>query len=526
MKVRINNKILIQSVLNKFADKCRDVFWIRNSDYSEQIYVSPAYEEVWGHSCAELYENPSCWDSFLHPEDKIKLEASIAKRNPEVSPEDMFVEMYRIIRPDNEIRWIKDQSFPIFSEENELIAFAGIAQDITENKIHEQNLIEAKEKAESANLAKSNFLAVVSHELRTPLNGILGLADILSREPLTNQQLQLVQNIIESSQYLEGIVNDVLDFSVLNAGKLNITTQVVSLYELCRQILLDLSHQLDNTQVSLEFEFDERIKQSVLTDRLRLRQILVNLVGNAIKFTGEGFIRLKVTELESNENTLSVEFSIIDSGPGIPQEKLEMIFDNFTQVDDQGRYIQKKPGVGLGLAICKKLVNLLGGEITGKSKLNEGSAFSFTLNFQIVQKENLISRVIEINKKTDKNKNNDVKILLVEDDKINQKVALHFLKEINYQSDLAEDGASALKLAQKNHYDLVLMDINLPDIDGIEITKRLRKSFSKIDFPIVAMTAHVLPEEKKIFLDAGMNDVITKPVTLDLLKSKVEQWLC
>lgn len=407
---------------------------------------------------------------------------------------------------------------PLRDENGNIIGTVGNSIDITEQKKIERELLEAKEKAELANQAKSNFLAMISHELRTPLNGILGMADILSREKLTDQQKYYVKDIETSGKNLLAIVNEILDFSKMQAGKIELKLKPFNLRETVNDIITNIRHQLRNDAVKIIFNYSTKIPESIIGDQLRLMQVLLNLVGNAVKFTEEGYIKIEVEPYSKLNSSIILSFKVRDTGIGIPKDQQENIFERFTQVESD-QYVRKHGGVGLGLAICKQLVTAMGGTIGVESEPGKGSTFYFVVPFNLIEEDNSVStkRINQIQEATAQYKKFDLYLLLVEDEAINQRVISAMLKELGCRFDIAENGEQALKFLGKKKYDLILMDIRLPDSNGVTLTQKIRSLTDKTisSLPIIAMTAHALEEEVINFRTAGIDDVITKPVSLN-----------
>jgi two-component system aerobic respiration control sensor histidine kinase ArcB len=403
---------------------------------------------------------------------------------------------------------------PIYSDDQKVTGMVGISIDITERKRMEEDLRMSKEQAEAANQAKSSFLASISHELRTPLNGILGVADLLSRKGLTEKQKNMLDHIISSGKNLLTIVNDILDFSKLEAGKLTFKTEPFEPAQLLRRIYTDM-HPMLGTSTKLAVQCDSAIPEKVMGDALRIRQVLVNLVNNAIKFTEKGTIQVNAV-CESNQgNIATLYFSVTDSGIGIPKDKLHTIFERFSQLEGEVSEHQRRyGGTGLGLSICQHLLTAMGGEMGVESELGKGSTFWFRIPLAIAaesaaqQEENIPSIVLEPFSKSHH-------ILVVEDEPVNQYVTTEMLKEFGCTYDVANDGKEALALFEQNadKYALVIMDMRLPDMTGVDITEKCRAmEHIKKQPPIVAMTANALKKDISKYRKAGIRDVMTKPI--------------
>ncbi|MEH6763556.1 MAG: ATP-binding protein [Aequorivita antarctica] len=367
-----------------------------------------------------------------------------------------------------------------------------------------QQYLKAKQKSEKLALAKSKFFSTVSHELRTPLYGVIGLSSVLLEdESLKNHQADL-KNLKFSADYLLALINDVLQISKLESNTLEEMKSPFDLRDLVQSIVTSFQYSLVQNKNKLHVEISENIPHTIVGDRVRLSQILMNLVGNAIKFTTNGNIYIKAQEESISENEVSIHFSIKDKGIGIPKEKQKAIFDEFQQVDTE---VYKIQGTGLGLTIVKKLLEASKSSIKLKSKPGKGSTFSFTLNFQIL-KHLLQDKILDDNSVL-----NGKKILIVDDNRINQIVTKRILENHGIICSIAESGDIAIEQLRINDFDLVLMDINMPGKDGIETTKEIRK-FNKI-VPILALTAIEVEEMKNKIEASGMNDIIVKPYDTD-----------
>jgi PAS domain S-box-containing protein len=402
--------------------------------------------------------------------------------------------------------------------ENSITGVLGVASDVTAHKLAEKNLEKARQIAEETAKIKEQFLANMSHEIRTPMNGIIGLARILTNTKLDTEQSRYLHAIRNCSDNLLVIINDILDFSKIEAGKMNFESVPFSIEEVSGQTMDLFQSKADEKSIQLILEKDPSIPPAVYGDPTRLSQIMNNLVSNAIKFTETGEVRMIMRQAEKRDDTLIISFEIKDSGIGIPEKILPSIFDSFTQASSDTT--RKFGGTGLGLTIVKRLVELQSGKISVKSKVGSGTSFYFELPFTISTTEKIIFD------KPDENLSiSHLRILLAEDNKVNQLVAKKVFLDWGAQLDIADNGAIALELLRKSDYDLILMDIQMPEMDGYTAVSHIRNDFpeDKKHVPILAMTAHATASERTKIIDSGMDDYINKPFDPDDLKKKILQ---
>jgi len=391
------------------------------------------------------------------------------------------------------------------------------------NLNHELEL--ARNAAESANRSKSEFLANMSHEIRTPLNPIIGLTYLALKTEMTSQQREYLEKIQSASRSLLAILNDVLDISKIEAGKLKLEKIPFSLWQIRENILALYYNKAEEKGIQLGCVIDKSIPSGLMGDPLHLEQVLVNLVNNAIKFTEQGGVQVEITLVEQFQQAVSVEFSVIDNGIGIEPEQQNNLFQSFTQADSS--MTRKYGGTGLGLSICKSLIRMMGGDIKVYSSPGVGSKFSFILLFE---------RQVEHIKEAQPPNNEQVlaqsaaqsqvmQVMLVEDNLVNQEVAQELLESIGLVVSIANHGFEALQLLEKKRFDLVLMDIQMPEMDGYRATRAIRRQYESDKLPIIAMTAYALAGDKERCLAVGMNDFISKPVEPDEFYKVLTKWL-
>lgn len=506
-----------------FAEKMHAVFWVRDESLKRQIYVSPGYEKIWKRTRKSLYENPDSWMDTIHSDDKNI--PSVQTRFQELDETGLgivYEKKYRIMMPDGAYRWVKDTSFPIQDNKSAFIGFAGIAEDITKEVEYEKALREAKETAEVANKAKSDFLAMVSHELRTPLNAILGMGQILKAKEIGNEVRECVDVILEAGNNLLSLVSDVLDFARLEAGKLNFTNEPFDLALLFQRTMKTMQYLADEKQLGLHLEIEPHLSAMVMGDADRVRQVLINLVTNAIKFTNRGNVTVRLKSTRSVQGRASFDIEVEDTGIGIPEDKLESIFEKFSQLDSI--YQRKHGGIGLGLVITRDLIQIMGGEIDVKSVLGKGSLFHFTLNLPLqTEQEIRDSARREALFFTSQRPQFGLRALLVEDNRVNQRIASMILNDFGCTLDIANNAEEVFaRLDGLLDYDLIFMDVGLPDMSGFEIAKALREDPRLAALPIIAMTAHVLEADCERAFAAGMNKVVAKPISYESIRLVLE----
>jgi len=422
--------------------------------------------------------------------------------------ETKFEEIVLRNKHDSELVKQMDESAYIFVFLLVIICIWILFHDINKREKLEKELVLTKKKAEDAAVIKEQFMANMSHEIRTPMNAIIGFNQRLNKTKLNDEQKEYVSAVQSSGENLLSIINDILDFSKIEAGMVRIEQIRFNLQGLLHSVCTMFFTQAKEKKVQLQLHLSEKVPELVMGDPTRLTQILINLIGNALKFTHEGNVDISVDLLNEDLQNATIQFKVKDTGIGIPQEKVSEIFERFTQAKSDTSRIYG--GTGLGLSIVKKLVELQSGKITVESKKDQGALFKFIIPYKKApdmpseKKINPVPIYKEII-------NNKIKILIVEDNLLNQKLAGFMLNDWGFSYDICSNGKLAIEKLKQNVYNLILMDIQMPEMNGYEATEFIREKLM-MDIAIIAMTAHALPGEKDKCLSYGMTDYISKPI--------------
>ncbi len=502
------------------VEGARELVYELNSD-GQFEYVNPAFKELTGYS-PEFIKGIG-YDYLIHP--TAKEEGRKVFENRKQNNIDRSYEEFPILTKDGKMVWIGQNTRVVEDEELHQKKYFCIGRDITMEKRLKASLLSAKENAEKASLLKTQFLSAMSHEIRTPINAVLGTIHLMEQEDPRDDQINHLETLKYSAEGLMNLVTHLLDFNELDSNGVRISESSFNMRDLVEEVSKKYKRLAEEKNLLFSLIYDEKVPEKLKGDSIRISQIISNLLDNAVKFTNGGFVRFKVSVLRRKENFTKILFSIEDSGKGISQDKIEHIFEKFTQGHDETIL----EGTGLGLAISKKIATLMGSEIKVESALNVGSNFSFMLDLETVNKPLVAQEAPQVFQETKgvlANSLNGIKVLLVEDNLINQKVASKLLSKWGATYQIAPNGKIALEKVQKEKFDIVLMDIQMPVMDGIEATKQIRALggvFKKL--PIVALTASAVLEVRQNAMAAGLDEFVTKPFNPSKLNKMIQKFV-
>nr|CRH05750.1 putative Histidine kinase with HAMP domain, PAS 3 domain, HisKA domain, HATPase c domain and Response reg domain [Candidatus Magnetococcus massalia] len=481
---------------------------------TDEVYYSPRWKTMLGYKEDDFAPTPQSFYTILHPDDRLITESRIQQvLNGELEKFEVEV---RLKAHSGRYHHILSRGVPIRDQTGQLVRMVGTHVDLTE--LHSANaaLAKAKQKAEKANLAKSEFLATMSHEIRTPMNAIIGMGDLLLESRLNEEQQSYLQTLVSASDSLLTLLNDILDFSKIESGHMLLAPRKVEIAPFMEEIIHIMEVEANHRNLELELTIDKQLPTHLELDGDRLRQILVNLLNNALKFTEQGQIKLSLEQMVGQTGSQQLLFAVKDSGIGIPLDKQQIIFEKFSQADSSMR--RRYGGTGLGLAIVKQLIGRMGGKIWLESRPGLGSAFYFTHPLQQTTRSEqnrpkyatLQRNMIQL-----ENQTHPMRILLAEDSPDNQQLVKSFLKHTPHTLTIVDNGRDALFHAQQSPCDLILMDMQMPIMDGYTATREIRQwedAQQRTPLPILALTAHALAADEVKSLEAGCTAHLTKPI--------------
>ena len=498
--------------LQLMTEGSQDGFWHWLDPSQDEVAWSDKFFELLGYDAQEFAPSFSLFQSMLHPDD---VEMTLAAVNHAIESRQSFDIEYRIKHKNGDYAWYRGRGTPYYDEQGNFVEMAGSIADISFSKDLEDSLRKTNKDLESSKnealrsaQVKSQFLANMSHEIRTPMNGIVGLTNLLLGSPLNDEQKDWALGVKASTDTLLTIINDILDISKIESGKLTIESTPFALMQTIHSLVQPLFVTAKSKNIAFSVKTNGIENANYLGDPVRIKQILTNLVNNAIKFTDQGSVNLLVEQkLSTLPGHAKLVFTITDTGIGIPAQTIDSLFQRFAQADSSTT--RRFGGTGLGLSICKQLAELMGGDIGCESREGEGSTFWFSLDLRIDSAAGETKQSVgETREAIDLS---GLKVLLVEDVKINQVVAESTFQKMGMHVDIASNGLEAVNMVSQSTYDLVFMDCHMPEMDGFEATRKIRSVAAYKNLPIIALTASALKEERDKCISSGMNAVVTKP---------------
>ena len=498
--------------LNTLSAQSRSYAWEINLN-GLFTYMSPVVEIVLGYKPEQLVGKKYFYDILNQRQrERVKREAfEIIKQHRSLTNFEKVVD-----RADGTELWVATNCKPLFDDDGNLRGYMGSDTDISVQKQMQQKMEEAIQIAENSAKAKETFLTNMSHEIRTPLNVIIGMIREIGKEALTANQKIYLKHAESSSFHLLSIVNNVLDMSKIEAGEFKLDIKDFSLSAVLSNVKSILSSRANGKKIDFKVECSDNIAKALRGDSLRLSQVLINLLGNSIKFTDKGSVVLKVNLLSDNSEIQKVSFEVADTGIGMSEEYLKRIFKKFTQEYDASNRAYE--GTGLGMSISKQIIEMMGGQIAINSKKGQGTNISFSIDFPVGIEENLIV----IDKNTRSYDISGTRVLLVEDNEMNRFIARQSLLQAKCILTEAINGKEAIDILRTKQFDLILMDIQMPEMDGVEATKIIREELN-LKTAIIALTANAFKHDMDLYMSIGMDDYLIKPYKEEELFAKVEQ---
>jgi len=516
----ITDRLYAEEALKRSEEKYRKIIENMNLgmmeiDADEKIiFANQQFCAMSGYTLDELYTQKAV-DLFLETPDSRVINEKTWKRQYGISNRYEF----KIRTKSGESKWWLVSTAPLHNPDGSLKGSISIHLDITRQKKLEKDLREAMQNAEHSSQAKEAFLANMSHEIRTPINAIMGMGKLLSKSNLNKQQLFYLSSIRTASENLLVVINDILDISKIEAGKINLENIPFDIEELSRHAITMLTPKAEEKGLEILCDIDGDLSHSLYGDPYRINQVFINMISNAIKFTESGYVHFTAKLLEQVENTQKVLITIKDTGIGISDDFLNVIFNKFTQEDET--VVRKFGGTGLGMSITKQLMELMGGSIEIESKKNEGTLIKLIFNLRVgTQKILEKKRAV----KTDTSNIGNKKVLLVEDNELNRLLAYTILTQYGAIVTSADNGIAAIDWVKKEKFDIILMDVQMPIMDGVRATQIIRESHDQ-NIPIIALTANALKGKKEEYINAGMNDYIAKPYNEEKMIAVIANWL-
>ena len=473
-------------------------------DQAEFKYLSPNIYKLYGWKSSALLGNKFL--DFVHSKDRKRIEEVF--NHILTLDGESITEVFQFLKGNGGYAYIEVTGINLINNPN-IVGVLASFRDVTTRVFNEAALIKAKEKAENAEKAKSQFLSVMSHEIRTPLNGIMGMNQLLLETNPSSEQKNYLEVSMTSSKMLLNLINDVLDYSKLKAYSIVLEKTEINIRKILGDLEYMYTHEANEKNISFRVGIDDNIHEKYIGDAFRLRQVLMNLLNNAFKFTSEGFVEIQVDLYRASDKDVKLIWTVSDSGIGMSNEQVAQIFDMFYQ--GEVSISRKYGGSGLGLPICKDIIDLMGGQIWVSSEINKGSIFKFTCVF-----EKYFSSKPFLDEKMDEK---HIKILVAEDDQISRLLLKKFSKNMNWQIYLSRNGQELLEAYKKDDYDIILMDVNMPIMDGLQVSEEVRKI--DMEIPIIGISAFASPSDVKICLEAGMNTTVSKPIDFKLLKDAI-----